>query len=100
VAILSGPEFNAPVDIDKTSLTFGRIGDEKSLAFCNSNDDDEKRDIHGGLVCHFYISQTGFQSSDTEGILKGKKHSGVAFLWSGFSSHCAPFSRAKGRRRG
>jgi hypothetical protein len=79
VAILSGPEFNAQVDVDKTSLTFGRIGNEKSLAFCNSDDDDEKRDSNRGLVCHFYISETGFQSGDTEGILKGKTHSGTAF---------------------
>src|ERR1700730_5233697 len=39
VAILSGPGFNALADVDVPSLTFGRTGDERSLAFCSGGED-------------------------------------------------------------
>jgi hypothetical protein len=35
VAILSSSTFNAPANVDKTSLTFGATGNEKSFAFCD-----------------------------------------------------------------
>ena len=52
VAILSSPTFDAPRDMDTSLLTFGRTGDEPSLAFCNPEDvnDDGWLD----MVCHFH----------------------------------------------
>src|SRR6185503_16819666 len=35
VAILSGPGFDAPRQVDMNSLTFGHSGNEHSMAFCN-----------------------------------------------------------------
>jgi len=70
VAILSTPSFDAPSAVDVGSLTFGRTGNEMSLAFCG-----EPEDVNGDglsdLVCHFYTQKTGFQSGDTQGTLKG-----------------------------
>jgi hypothetical protein len=78
VAILSASEFYASDIVDKDSLTFGRTGDEDSLAFCYYRPED----IHGDglkkdLVCHFYTEDTGFQCGDTVGILKGTTKDGT-----------------------
>jgi hypothetical protein len=72
VAILSTPVFNAPTRVLKGSLTFGRTGNEQSLAFCNPGGEDVNGDGLLDLVCHFNTQQTGFQPGDTLGILKGK----------------------------
>ena len=76
VAVLSSPEFDAPAVVDHNALTFGRRGDETSLAFCTSPED-----VNGDglldLVCHFETSAAGFQPGDTHGILKGRTLSGV-----------------------
>ena len=72
VAILSTPTFNAPEQVDRTSLTFGRSGSETSLAFCSQGGEDVNGDGRLDLLCHFYTQQTGFQPDDTEGILKGQ----------------------------
>jgi hypothetical protein len=76
VAILSSPTFDAPSAVDTTSFTFGRTGDEKSLAFCSSPED-----VNGDglldVVCHFNTEATGFLFGDTQGVLKGKTLSGV-----------------------
>jgi hypothetical protein len=73
VAILSTREFNAPARVDRTSLTFGRTGDEQSLAFCNEGSEDVNGDGLPDLVCHFSTQLAGFQSvKDTIGVLKGK----------------------------
>ena len=77
VAILSSADFDAPAQVDRTSLTFGRTGDEASLAFCNASSEDVNADGRLDLVCHFTIQQTGFLSGDTEGILKGRTVSGT-----------------------
>jgi len=71
VAILSSPTFDAPGTIDFASLTFGRTGTEKSLAFCNSHGEDVNGDGLLDLVCHFNTQQTGFRSGDTQGVLQG-----------------------------
>ena len=71
VAILSSTEFDAPSMVDRNSLTFGRSGDEPSLAFCNKTDVDLNRDGLPDLLCHFRISLTGFQAGDTIAILHG-----------------------------
>jgi hypothetical protein len=77
VAILSGAAFDAPAQVDRAALTFGRTGDEQSLAFCNPGSEDVNRDGRPDLVCHFYTQETMFQKGDTQGILKGRTISGV-----------------------
>ena len=78
VAILSSPTFNAPAQIDVTSLTFGATGNEQSLAFCSGSED-----INGdGLldfVCHFRTELLGFKNpGGTVAILKGKTVTGLS----------------------
>lgn len=75
VAILSTPTFDAPAQIDQTSLTFGRTGDEQSFAFC-SGSGDVNGDGLPDLVCHFTTNLTGFQPGDTVATLKGATKSG------------------------
>lgn len=72
VAVLSSTTFSAPETVDTSSLTFGRTGDEQSLAMCNSTPENVNGDSLPDLVCHFNVQQTGFQLGDTAGILKGK----------------------------
>ena len=81
VAILSNSSFDAPKDVDRTSLTFGHGGNENSLH--REGRDCWRNDVnHDGLldlVCNFIIRRTGFQASDTVGILKGKLLDGTTF---------------------
>jgi len=77
VAILSTPDFYAPDEADLSSLTFGRTGDEASLAFCTI--EDVNGDGVADVVGHFYTQATGFQKGDTQGILKGKTTEGISF---------------------
>lgn len=70
VAILSTSSLDAPADIDIASLTFGRTGDEKSLAFCGV--EDVNGDGLPDLICHFNTALSNFQLGDTSGILKGE----------------------------
>ncbi|MCZ6812380.1 MAG: hypothetical protein O7D97_10295, partial [Planctomycetota bacterium] len=79
VAILSSPTFDAPAEVDKSSLTFGRTGDEASLAFCTKGNEDVNDDGLVDVVCHFYNQTTGFQIGDTEGVLKGVTQGGLPF---------------------
>lgn len=72
VAILSTQNFSAPDLVDTSTLTFGRTGDETSLAFCNPNGEDVNGDGYDDLVCHFYAQTGGFQCGDNVGFLKGK----------------------------
>lgn len=76
VAILSTADFDAPSETDRASLTFGRTGDEQSLAFCSTIAQDVDFDGTLDLVCHFTTQQMGFQVGDTEGILKGETGGG------------------------
>jgi hypothetical protein len=75
VAILSTGSFNASTMVDVSSLTFGSIGDEQSLAFC-SGPEDVNGDGLPDLVCHFYTEKAGFSEGDSEGILKGRTITG------------------------
>jgi hypothetical protein len=77
VAILSTGDFDAPAEVDRTSLTFGRTGNEQSLAFCKSADDDVNGDGHADLVCRFTTQATGLQRGDSEAILKGRTVGGT-----------------------
>jgi xyloglucan-specific exo-beta-1,4-glucanase len=72
VAILSNLTFDAPNEVEKTSLTFGRTGNEASFASCDTGMQDVNADGLLDLVCNFYTSLTGFQVSDTVGFLKGR----------------------------
>lgn len=78
VAILSTSTFDAPAQVDPTSLTFGRTGDEHSVAFC-SGPEDVNGDGLPDLVCHFTTDLTGFQSGDTVATLRGATTSGQRF---------------------
>ena len=77
VAILSTPDFDAPSEVYRDSLTFGTTGEEQSLAFCSPSPEDVNYDGYDDLVCHFYTQETGFGPGDEEGILKGQTVDGV-----------------------
>ena len=81
VAILSSASstrpFFAPDEVDKASLTFGRTGEEESLAKCTKSNEDVNGDGLLDVVCHFNTQDTGFQEGDTVGILKGKTIGGT-----------------------
>ena len=72
VAILSGPTLDAPSQVDTSSLTFGRTGDEPSLSFCSPSPEDVNGDGLLDLICHFTTTKTGFQSGDTQGVLRAQ----------------------------
>jgi len=74
VAILSSRGFSAPDVVRQSTLTFGRLGSELSLAFCSA--EDVNGDGRLDLVCHFDTQKTAFESGDTQGILKGLTLSG------------------------
>ena len=76
VAILSSSSFDAPSLVDTSSLTFGRTGDETSLAFCNASPEDVNGDGRLDLVCHFETQKAGFQAGNTLGTLKGRTTDG------------------------
>lgn len=71
VAILSAPGFNPVLHIDPATLTFGRTGDERSLAFCAA--DEVNGDGIPDQICRFEIPLTGFQPGDIGGILRFKR---------------------------
>lgn len=77
VAILSTRGFSAPDVVKQSTLTFGRMGSEPSLAFCNAG--DVNGDGRLDLVCHFNTPQTVFQDGDVQGALKGTTLSGRSF---------------------
>jgi hypothetical protein len=85
VAILSSATFDAPSQVDQTSLqsspTFGRTGDEQSLVRCSSPE-DVNADGLLDLVCHFSTQAAGFRPGDTKGVLKGKTVSGQPLIGS------------------
>jgi len=81
IAILSSAAFDAVTQVDQTLLTFGRTGNEKSLAFCSG-----PQDVNGDgildLICHFDTLMTGFQTGNTMGVLHGKTIDGNAITGS------------------
>ena len=77
LAILSTMDFSAPDEVAIDTLTFGRRGDEESLAFCNTSPEDVNDDGLDDLVCHFYTQKTGFQWGDEEGFLRGQTLDGA-----------------------
>lgn len=80
VAILSSPTFDAPASIDTTSLTFGHLGIEHSLAFCNHDGEDVNGDGLPDLVCHFATPLTGFHVGDKLATLRGQTITGTPIV--------------------
>ncbi len=78
VAILGSQDFNA-LEVDRSSLTFGSTGDERSLHRCNWHGKDVNGDGNVDLVCHFYTQRAKFKWTDEEGVLKGVTKDGEAF---------------------
>jgi len=76
---------DAPVVVDRYSLTFGRTGDEESLHLRgyhrvpSCRDYDVNGDELPDLICHFHTSQMGFQEGDVVGILRGQTLDGIWF---------------------
>jgi len=74
VAILSTEDFDATNDMDMSSVTFGKTGDEDSLAYYHKWWHwDVNCDGYKDQMCYFWTNKTGFEIGDTEGILKGQK---------------------------
>jgi probable HAF family extracellular repeat protein len=71
VAILSSADFDAGVQTDSSSLTFGRTGNEASLTSCSPIPVDVNFDGRNDLVCHFATRLTGFVRGVTRGMLRG-----------------------------
>jgi probable HAF family extracellular repeat protein len=82
VAILSAPAFNAPAQVDQETLTFGRTGNEPSLAFCIPARKDVNGDGLADLVCQFHAHAAGFREGDAQGILKGRTVTGISLVGS------------------
>jgi len=80
VAILSTAGFDAASAVDRSSVTFGKTGDEHSLDFCV----DQPRDINGDrrtdLVCFFDARLSGFSTGDLSATLKGRTTSGLPLI--------------------
>ena len=77
VAILSSATFDAPTEVNVTSLAFGRTGSEASLRFCSPTREDVNADGFLDTVCHFKTQATGFLPGDVVGALKGRTLSDV-----------------------
>jgi hypothetical protein len=84
VAALSTESFDA-TDVDRETLTFGRSGDEPSLARRGSRDaphcsiEDANEDGLPDLICHFETRACGFVVGDSMGILRGATLEGDLF---------------------
>ena len=79
VAILSSAGFNALSDVDRSSLTFGKTGNETSFVSCPKGARDVNLDGRLDLVCNFRISLTALSVGDTLAILRGSTIAGVPF---------------------
>jgi hypothetical protein len=71
VAILSKDGFDAPSEVDRDTITFGRTGDEHSKAFFLRRGKDVNHDGLRDLIFFFKTKMAGFQVGDNEGFLKG-----------------------------
>ena len=80
VAVLSSTDFDAFAQMDRTSLKFGRTGDEPSLAECSPEPLDVNGDGLNDLVCRFLARLSGFVPGDTGGTLRGATLDGVPIV--------------------
>ena len=71
VAIFSSNTFDAPKQVSRGTLTFGRTGDERSLKRCNPGSIDVNHDGFTDLICDFLTPLTGLGMGDTRAILRG-----------------------------
>jgi hypothetical protein len=77
VAILSSADFDAVNETMKPLLTFGRTGGEASLRGCDDFGEDVDGDGLLDLVCRFDNETAGFETDDTEAILRGQTTGGL-----------------------
>jgi len=78
VAILGSKDF--PVsEIETSSLTFGAVGNEKTLHKCKSRTKDFNRDGEPDLECAFSLRHSGFSKHSLEGVLNGQTSDGRSF---------------------
>ncbi|MBI4227162.1 MAG: hypothetical protein HY600_02685 [Candidatus Omnitrophica bacterium] len=80
VAILSTAALNAPLEVDRATVTFGRTGNEKSLTAVKCAPEDVNGDGLLDLLCHADTLTAAFQRGDTQGLLKGKTKAGRLFV--------------------
>lgn len=78
VALLGSRNFNVR-NVDVSSLTFGSTGGEQSLKRCNRHLTHVNRDRRRDLICWFENRDAGFETTDEEGVLKGKLKDGTPF---------------------
>ena len=71
VTILSSPTFSSPDEVDVTSLTFGRTGNEPSFASAVKNSRDIDGDGLPDLTVMFYVQLTGIETDNATVTLKG-----------------------------
>ena len=83
VAILSSADFDAPTEVDRSSLGFGRTGEEYSLTRKGKTGatacaaDDVNADGLVDLVCHFQVELTGIRQGDVLAFLGGHTVEGL-----------------------
>lgn len=70
VAILASDNFD-PAQVEKTSISFGKVGSEKSLIMCLSKLVDVNRDKKKDLMCYFSADKLGVGTGDRELIING-----------------------------
>lgn len=78
-AILSRPDL-AAADIDATSLTFGRTGDETSLSTCSTTLTDLNRDNRVDLICSFDTTRMDVPAVESFVTLRGTTRAGTRFF--------------------
>lgn len=82
VAVYSTADLDVSQELDPSSLTFGRTGEEASLHYRSGGEpncaaEDVNADGAADLVCHFVTAATELQFGDTEAYLKGMTLAGV-----------------------
>jgi len=78
VTIMADGDFDPSTAVDVTSLTFGVIGTEPSLAFCDQNQRPIRAQARS-LICHFERSRTNLSRTSSVGVLQGKLKDGHYF---------------------
>jgi hypothetical protein len=85
VSILSTRTFDATKAVVQASITFGRMGVERSLTSCSKTFKDVNGDGLPDLTCRFALRYAGFQMGNTVGVLRftnarGKPYEGRDFI--------------------
>lgn len=77
VRILSNGDFDAPQQVDTTTLRFGPTGTESKARSCSGYEDADL-DGRPDLTCHFELTETGFESVHSRAVISGKTKAGIA----------------------